>query len=119
MEKAAAAGVSFDEMKSRMIHKISMRKMVTADDIAETALFLCTESGASISGQALSVCGDLQVLECKPQLQLLGLDSFDSDGPRVLRRQVQMCGCGTVIQQHQATLLAGWMSRCRLWKNSG
>lgn len=63
LAKAAAAGISLDEMKSRMIHKISMRKMVTADDIAEMALFLCTESGASISGQALSVCGDQQVLE--------------------------------------------------------
>ncbi len=61
--KADAIGVSFEEMKNRMVDKVSMRMMVTVDDIAEMALFLCAESGSKISGQALSVCGDHQVLE--------------------------------------------------------
>jgi enoyl-[acyl-carrier-protein] reductase (NADH) len=36
--------------------------MVTADDIAATALFLCSPAGRNISGQALSICGDVQTL---------------------------------------------------------
>jgi hypothetical protein len=33
---------------------------VSAKDVANTALFLATEAGEHISGQAISVCGDLR-----------------------------------------------------------
>jgi len=36
--------------------------MVTADDIAATALFLCGFGGCNVSGQALSVCGDVETI---------------------------------------------------------
>lgn len=61
--KADAFGIGFEEMKKRLLNTISLRQMVTADDIAEMALFICSKAGASISGQALSVCGDHQVLQ--------------------------------------------------------
>jgi hypothetical protein len=31
--------------------------------VAEMALFVCSPAGANITGQALSVCGDHQVLQ--------------------------------------------------------
>ncbi len=61
--KADAFGIDFDEMKARLLNTVSLRRMVTADDIAEMALFVCARAGASITGQALSVCGDHQVLQ--------------------------------------------------------
>jgi len=50
-------------MKQRLLANVSLRRMVTADDIAEMALFVCSRAGSSITGQALSVCGDHQVLQ--------------------------------------------------------
>ena len=55
-------GVSFEEMKSEMISKVSLRTTVTAQDIANQALFLCSPLGAKISGQPISVCGNVEVL---------------------------------------------------------
>ena len=59
--KAKASGASFDEQKRSLLDTTSLRTFVTAQDIANMALFLATDAGRHISGQALSVCGDLQV----------------------------------------------------------
>jgi NAD(P)-dependent dehydrogenase (short-subunit alcohol dehydrogenase family) len=55
---ASARGIDFDEALKQVVAPISLRHMVSAQDIANMALFLATAAGASISGQALSVCGD-------------------------------------------------------------
>jgi NAD(P)-dependent dehydrogenase (short-subunit alcohol dehydrogenase family) len=60
--KAAALGVTSEEMQDRLLSGISLHKMVSAQDIANMALFLATPAGASISGQALSVCGNAEYL---------------------------------------------------------
>jgi NAD(P)-dependent dehydrogenase (short-subunit alcohol dehydrogenase family) len=60
--KARALNLSFDEMKEKLLANTSLRSTVTADDIAAMALFVCSSAGAKISGQALSVCADVQVL---------------------------------------------------------
>ena len=36
--------------------------MVTEEDVANTALYLCSPLGRNISGQALSVCGNVETL---------------------------------------------------------
>ena len=59
--KAKASGVSFERQKQTLLETTSLRTFVTAQDIANMALFLATDAGKRISGQALSVCGDLQV----------------------------------------------------------
>jgi NAD(P)-dependent dehydrogenase (short-subunit alcohol dehydrogenase family) len=59
--KAKASGASFDAQKRSLLDTTSLRTFVTAQDIANMALFLATDAGKNISGQALSVCGDLQV----------------------------------------------------------
>jgi NAD(P)-dependent dehydrogenase (short-subunit alcohol dehydrogenase family) len=61
--KADAFGIGYEEMKQRLLKTVSLRRMVTADDVAEMALFVCSTAGANITGQALSVCGDHQVLQ--------------------------------------------------------
>lgn len=58
--KARAFGISFEEQKEALLATTSLRTFVTAQDIANMALFLATGAGRHISGQALSVCGDLQ-----------------------------------------------------------
>ena len=54
--RAQATGVSYQEMESEYINKVSLRKMVTAQDVANQALYLCSPMGAGISGQPISVC---------------------------------------------------------------
>jgi len=60
--KAAAQGVSTEEMRARALATTSLRCFVTPHDIANLALYLCSPFGATISGQALSVDGDMQGL---------------------------------------------------------
>ncbi len=59
--KAKVFGASFEQQKQSLLDTTSLRTFVTAQDIANMALFLATDAGKHISGQALSVCGDLQV----------------------------------------------------------
>ena len=60
--KAQAHGVTFDEMKARLLEPVSLKTFVSAQDIANMALFLATPAGRHITGQALAVCGDAQRL---------------------------------------------------------
>ena len=60
--RAEATGVSFDEMKGQYLAKISLRRMVTVDDIAAMTLFLASPAGRNISGQAISVDGNVEYL---------------------------------------------------------
>ena len=60
--KAKALGASFDEIRDQMLSKVSLRRMVSPLDIANMALFLATDAGRNISGQALSVCGNVETL---------------------------------------------------------
>lgn len=60
--KATAAGVSQDEMRARFVEKVSMRRMVSPEDVANQILFICAPAGAMISGQSLSVCGNMESL---------------------------------------------------------
>jgi NAD(P)-dependent dehydrogenase (short-subunit alcohol dehydrogenase family) len=60
--RADAEGTSFDEMRNEYLGKTSLRRMVTMGDVANMALFLCSPAGGNISGQALSVCGNVETL---------------------------------------------------------
>ena len=60
--RAKAVGVTTDVMTQEYIHKVSLRKMVTAQDVANQAVFLCSSLGSSISGQPISVCGNVEYL---------------------------------------------------------
>lgn len=60
--KAASLGISHEEMEQRLVEKASLRRMVTAEDVANTILFVCSDAGRNVSGQALAVDGDAQYL---------------------------------------------------------
>ena len=60
--KAAALGISVEEQTTRLLSRVSMRKMVSADDIANMILFICSPAGENISGQSLAVCGNVETL---------------------------------------------------------
>lgn len=60
--RAEAEGVSYAEMEKRYLDKVSLRRMVGPEDVATTALFLASPGGANISGQAISVCGNVETL---------------------------------------------------------
>ena len=58
--KAASYGVAHEDMRERILSKVSLRAMVTAQDIANQIIFICSPAGAAISGQSLSVCGNVE-----------------------------------------------------------
>jgi len=58
--KAKAFGVTAAQQRQTLLDTISLRTFVTAQDIGNMALFLASDAGKHISGQALSVCGDKQ-----------------------------------------------------------
>jgi enoyl-[acyl-carrier-protein] reductase (NADH) len=60
--KARGLGIPNDEMRARLLESVSLRTMVSAQDVANTALFLATDAGKHISGQAISVCGGVRYL---------------------------------------------------------
>ncbi|WP_175823198.1 SDR family oxidoreductase [Burkholderia sp. BCC0419] len=60
--RAQQLGIGYDEMEQRYLEKISLRRMTDPAEIAATALFLCSPGGHGITGQAISVCGNVEVL---------------------------------------------------------
>jgi NAD(P)-dependent dehydrogenase (short-subunit alcohol dehydrogenase family) len=60
--RADAQGVSYGEMERQYLGQVSLRRMVTADDVAAMVLFLCSPAGRNISGQSLGVCGNVESL---------------------------------------------------------
>ena len=56
-QRAAAQGKSADEVRSAKIAKSGARRMGTAEDIAELALFLCSARARHIQGTAIAVDG--------------------------------------------------------------
>jgi NAD(P)-dependent dehydrogenase (short-subunit alcohol dehydrogenase family) len=61
--KAQAAGIGDEEQTSKALANVSMRCFVTEQDIANMALYLASPFGATISGQAIAIDGDLLVLQ--------------------------------------------------------
>ena len=61
-DRAAATGLSPDAMRAQYLQKISLRRMVSADDVAAMALFLCSPAARNVTGQAISVDGNIEYL---------------------------------------------------------
>lgn len=60
--KAKARNISFAEAEAEFVSYVAMKKTVTPQEIADTILFLSSRRGRTISGQAISVCGNVQML---------------------------------------------------------
>jgi len=61
-DKAAARKVSIEQQTKDFLGRVSLRTFVSTEDIANMALFLASDAGRHITGQALSVCGNVEVL---------------------------------------------------------
>jgi NAD(P)-dependent dehydrogenase (short-subunit alcohol dehydrogenase family) len=60
--KAQQHGVSFDDIERAALANASLKEYVTAQQIADQIVFLCSPRGRTVSGQAISIDGDLQML---------------------------------------------------------
>jgi len=60
--KARARNIAIEEVEAEALSRVSLRTMVTARQLADQMVFLASPRGRTISGQAISVCGDTQML---------------------------------------------------------
>jgi NAD(P)-dependent dehydrogenase (short-subunit alcohol dehydrogenase family) len=60
--KAEARGISFEEMEKLALSFTSLKEYVTPQQLADLVAFVASPKGRTISGQALSVCGDTNML---------------------------------------------------------
>jgi NAD(P)-dependent dehydrogenase (short-subunit alcohol dehydrogenase family) len=60
--KAQQRGISFAEMERMAFSYTSIKDYVTPEQIADQIVFMCSPRGKTISGQAISICGDTQML---------------------------------------------------------
>src|SRR5438034_2695793 len=60
--KAQAHGVSHEEFRQKFLETTSLHSTVSPQDIANMALFLCSDAGKRITGQALPVDADVRYL---------------------------------------------------------
>ena len=60
--KAQARGLSFEDMEKLVFSYTSIKEYVTPQQLADLVVFVASPRGRTISGQALSVCGDTQML---------------------------------------------------------
>jgi NAD(P)-dependent dehydrogenase (short-subunit alcohol dehydrogenase family) len=60
--KAQQRGMSYEEMERSAFANASLKEYVTPQQLADQIVFLCSPRGRTISGQALAIDGDLQML---------------------------------------------------------
>jgi NAD(P)-dependent dehydrogenase (short-subunit alcohol dehydrogenase family) len=60
--EAEEKGISCEKLREEWVRGCSLRTFVTPDDVAAMILFLCSDHGARISGQALAVDGHTEFL---------------------------------------------------------
>jgi NAD(P)-dependent dehydrogenase (short-subunit alcohol dehydrogenase family) len=59
-DRASQLGITDEAMEATYLENISLRRMVTAQDVAATVLFLVSAAGRNISGQSVGVCGNVE-----------------------------------------------------------
>ena len=60
--RAKELGISEEEAMAQALHNVGLGRTVTAQDIANMALVLCSPLGHNIAGQAISVCGHVYAI---------------------------------------------------------
>jgi NAD(P)-dependent dehydrogenase (short-subunit alcohol dehydrogenase family) len=60
--RANQVGVSYAEMEERYLERVSLRRMVSPNDIAAMTVFLLSPMGENLSGQSLGVDGNVETL---------------------------------------------------------
>ncbi len=60
--RAKAQNITIEQAKKDAVERVSMRTMVSAQDIANMIVFLASPAGRHVSGQAIPVCGNVETL---------------------------------------------------------
>jgi NAD(P)-dependent dehydrogenase (short-subunit alcohol dehydrogenase family) len=60
--RAKQTNVSYEAMERTYLERVSLRRMVTAGDVAATIAYLLSPAGRNISGQSLGVDGNVETL---------------------------------------------------------
>ncbi len=60
--EAEVRGVSVEGVRESYLEQVSMRTFINPRDVANLVLFVCSDDGAKISGQALAVDGNTETL---------------------------------------------------------
>ncbi|MHA1553327.1 MAG: SDR family oxidoreductase [Alphaproteobacteria bacterium] len=61
-DRATQLGRPYEEMEKDYLAKISLRRMVSPDDVAAVVAFLLSDAGANLSGQSIGVDGNMESL---------------------------------------------------------
>lgn len=60
--RAQTLGIPAEEMERRFLEPVALGRTVEREDIANMALYLCSPFGSAITGQAISVCGGVEMM---------------------------------------------------------
>lgn len=60
--RADQLGLGYAEMERQYLEKVSLRRMVTAEEVAAMVLYLVSPLGRGVSGQSIGVCGNVETL---------------------------------------------------------
>ncbi len=60
--KARATGAGIEEVRAKALANASLGRLIPPQHLAAIAVFLASEAGSSISGQAISIDGDAQTM---------------------------------------------------------
>lgn len=60
--RADALGITTEQMQAQYVEKISLRRMVTAEDVAASVLYLSSPAAVNVTGQAISVDANVEYL---------------------------------------------------------
>ena len=60
--RAEGMGISYEEMRAQLLEKSSLKSTVSEEEIASMCLYLNSEMGQNITGQAISICANVEYL---------------------------------------------------------
>lgn len=60
--KAHARGITQAQMQAEVLEHVALHRMVPMEHIADTALFLASEAGRSVTGQNMNICAGVRSL---------------------------------------------------------
>ena len=61
-DRAKQTGVDYAAMEKTYLDRVSLRRMVTANDVAATVAYLLSPAGRNMSGQSIGVDGNVETL---------------------------------------------------------
>ena len=54
--------MTYDQLRAQLLDKASLKQTVSEEEVGQFCPYLCSEMGRNISGQSLSLCGNVEYL---------------------------------------------------------